>query len=159
MDNTRSVKKINLVKKSDLKKSKLSWRDIRLSKAQKEFILSFVKTGQKGKETAGLFQSKDLKKWQKGKSLDNINSATIFCDSLSDPSKNLIFDGKKNIRFREIDKKTKKSTEIEIILKIRENFFDEKSISPAEVFQRKEGYLVFYYAKDKIGRASCRERV
>ncbi len=149
LDNARSVKKVNLVKKSDLKKSKLSWRDIRLSKANKEFIFSFTKADQKGKTKTELLRSKDLKKWRKGKSPDEVNGATIFCDSLSDPSKTLVFDGKKNIRTGEIDKKTKSSTEIEIVMPIRENFFDEKSISPAEVFQRKEGYLVFYYAKDR----------
>ena len=55
----------------------------------------------------------------------------------------------KNIRIMAVDKKYQPLDKPVSLASAREGFFDEKSITPAKVFVRRDGYLLFYYAKNK----------
>ncbi len=148
LDNHRSKKKINLVKKNSLTNGKLGWKNIRLSELKNNFIFSLTTSKKRG-QGIDFFESKNLKEWGRERNAKNLKGATVFCQSEGDKTKILAFYGEKNIRIMAVDKKYQPLDKPVSLASAREGFFDEKSITPAKVFVRRDGYLLFYYAKNK----------
>lgn len=148
LDNHRSKRKINLVKKNSLKNGKLSWKNIRLSELKNTFVFSFNKGKTAGQGT-DFFESKNLKEWGREKNAKNLKGAVVLCRSEQDKKNILAFYGERNIKLLAINEKYQPLEKPRPLASAREGFFDEKSIVPAEIFIRRDGYLLFYYAKNR----------
>lgn len=121
-------------------------KDFRISKFEKDFYLLYKSLPNKNL-TINIAKSKDLISWTKIGQLDSINETACIVPELKINGKHVTYFGDRNISIAYsedlVNWKDKKQ-----LLSPRSNYFDAYPLQVGNVFNTKEGILVFYYVRE-----------
>ncbi len=134
-------RKINLHDCSDFNFSRLD---------SETYFLSYIEKTSKGNILHGAV-SNDLKKWRTISTYKNISEQSVVVPDFMYNDKYVMYFGNKNIKIAFSNDLKKWDIVKDIIVKPRKNYFDNNEIIPAGIFLRREGIVLFYYAKSKTG--------
>ena len=98
--------------------------------------------------------SQDLLKWRETGSFFNLKEPGTVVPEFQHDDQQVMYWGEKNIKIAFSRDLKKWNSSRGSLLKPRKSAFDNNLIKPAAAFLRKEGIVLFYYARDKKGKYS-----
>lgn len=150
--NKRNLKaKVN--NKASLRENILKWEKARAATGKEGSFLTYIKNTPKNKRLH-LLRSQDMVNWEKVGSTDQIHMPGAIAPDYRYDNEHIIYFGGKNIKLASSPNLKKWTPRKNILLRPRPKYFDNRSLSPANVFEYSEGLVLFYYSRSAKNKLS-----